>query len=149
MHSWSCCWKTMTLQAYGFWGESEMAFELIWNLPLAKESLVPLKETKGLCWSPANAVSHQEISSWRGSAVVQAEEAAEFVLTNGVYRDLVAGRLQLEAQRGSDRQSRWFMSPVSYTEMWDATFVLSGDIILPEIRLCISKTPSAYKPKVK
>lgn len=49
--------------------------------------------------------------------MVQAEEAAEFVLTNGVYRDLVAGRLQLEAQRGSDRQSRWFMSSVSYTEM--------------------------------
>lgn len=33
----------MILQAEGFLGESEMAFELIWNLSLAKESPVPLK----------------------------------------------------------------------------------------------------------
>lgn len=66
---------------------------------------------------------------------MRAEEPTQFMLTKRrAYRNLDVVMLQLNAQRGLDRQSKWFMKSVSYTEMEDATFVLLGDIVLLEIR---------------
>lgn len=85
----------------------------------------------------------------RASALVQAGEPPKFMLTNRMQRSLDVDRQQdgHTEDRISKAGALWEGFHPQKWKMWPLFY--SGDTVLLEIRYCISKSSSTYKPTVK